>query len=194
MPEQAHLLTNPAFNPKNEEVLSRSRMQLGILLAHDCEIDDDLNFVKEGAKSNSKLWHAAPIFNLSDIAPDIRVLDSRTNKERALRDMIRSNETNRHFYLDPIPDGKGGVLDSEGHYIDFRRLCPVPMDYFLERIDERLATLQTEQRDRMMAHLFWFFTQAEYLYHPVPCPNCGKEMKLNNPLRGSVVDIDHLLD
>jgi hypothetical protein len=177
-----------AINKKEgEECLAVARIGVGVLLSHGCKIDEDLKNRQQAGVQRGIVWHLAPVYDLGKIPAGATIMDPEKGQVVSQRDVVRNNQSSNYFYIDPLPT----ATDAYGHYIDFRKLTPISIEYFIEAEQERLAALDDDALNGCLAQLMWFFTRASYLHEPVSCPNCGDAVSLSELLEGQRLNLDN---
>ena len=109
----------------------------GIVLWHDCEIDDYLR----RNQPQKAVVGVAPIFTMADRVPQDQA-----------REAIRSRRRSALFPLAPLE--VGGLRFGEA-YVDFRLIWSVKQS----TLTKRLATLSETVRHSLYEHLFLFLTR-----------------------------------
>jgi len=170
---------------KGEECLAVARIGSTILLTYECTVEADMKDRERAGVQLSRIWHVAPIFDLGKIPADARIVNEATGESILMRDVVKGNASANYFYLDPLPDAR----DDVGHYVDFRKLAPISVEYLIPEMDKRLVTLNEDALNGCLNQLMWFFTRAKYLHEPVACPHCGKEVNLAEVLEGQELDL-----
>lgn len=169
-----------------EDCLAYARLGRGILLSYDCLIEADLRDRASSGPRKSRAWHVAPIFDLGKVPADALVRDEETGEEILMRDVVKGNTSANYFYLTPLPDSS----DDVGHYIDFRKMCAISIEYLCENQDRRIVMLDEDALNGCYNQMMWFFTRSTYLYEPVICKNCGHQVNVNEILDGQELDLD----
>lgn len=168
-------------NPGGDACVTTTRVSMGLFLTYGSELDSDLRHINSGGKVGAKAWLAAPVFPLNEI-PD-RVIEG----TRTMRDVIIANESGHTFYLQKFPDDSPDHL---GYYVEFRRICPVGVQFFLDRKGIRRATMMPGTKNAMYQQLMWFWTRFELFFHPLKCDVCGSDVKLDVRIEGQNIDVE----
>src|SRR5271157_3606280 len=81
---------------------------------------------------------------------------------RKIRDIVKANESGRTFYLERFPSDPPLHL---GYYLEFRRICPIGVQFFLDTKAKRIATLMPMSKNAMYHQMMWFWTRFELFFH-----------------------------
>lgn len=162
------------YDPGGDDSVSKTRLCRGMFLTYGSEVDSDLLAIEQKGKPGGKVWLAAPIFNISDLPA-------------TMREVVKSNESGHTFYLERFPDDDPDHL---GYYAEFRRICPIGVQFFLNSKDRRLATLMPTSKNAMYHQMMWFWTRFELFFQPVKCAACGADVQLDVRVEGQNVDVD----
>jgi hypothetical protein len=169
--------------PGGDTAVTTARLQMGMFLTYGSEVDSDLLVIAQKGKAGGKLWLAAPVLRLADL-PD------RPNSAadgRSMRQIVQANESGHTFYLPPFPSD---TTDHLGYYVEFRRICPVGAQFFLDAKANRIATLMPQSKNAMYQQFMWFWTRFELFFHPLKCQQCGATVNLDVRIEGQNVDVD----
>jgi hypothetical protein len=104
----------------------------------------------------------------------------------SVRQVIVENRSHNYMYLPPFP----GAEEQLGHYLDFRRITMLPIQYFIAAKTSRLVGLHEEGLNLLYSRLMWFFTRVEYFFHTIECQRCGAEVEIDLRFEGQNVDAD----
>jgi hypothetical protein len=181
--EAASVVPAPQLTSRGGDKSSTTtRLCTGIFLTYGSEVDADLADIQRKGKAGGRVWLAAPAFNIADLPDQPAGNDSRT-----LRDIIKANESGHTFYLERFPSDPPEHL---GYYVEFRRVCPVGVQFFLDAKTKRLATLMPMSKNAMYHQMMWFWTRFELFFHPLKCKTCGTDVQLDVRIEGQNIDVD----
>jgi hypothetical protein len=155
---------------------------MGMFLTYGSEVDSDLSAIRQKGKAGSKIWLAAPAFCIADL-PDHPV----GHDARRIRDIVKANESGHTFYLERFPSDSPEHL---GYYVEFRRICPIGVQFFLDAKPDRVATLMPLSKNAMYHQMMWFWTRFELFFHPLKCKSCGTDVQLDVRVEGQNVEVD----
>lgn len=178
-------LTHTLQQKGGDETVSKSRLELGVLLSWGSEIAQDLKSYEQRGKAGGKTWLAAPVFDLGELPDEKKRTAEETGQLLSDRDVVRLNTSSHTFYLPSFP---GDPPDHLGRYVEFRKICPVGIEFFTQSANDRIATLTPDAKNDMYHQLMWFLTRKELFFHPIACPNCGGEVPLDLEMEGQEVD------
>src|SRR4051794_37204263 len=124
-----------------DDSVATTRVCMGMFLTYGSEVDSDLSAIRQKGKAGSKIWLAAPAFCIADL-PDHPV----GHDARRIRDIVKANESGHTFYLERFPSDSPEHL---GYYVEFRRICPIGVQFFLDAKPDRVATLMPLSKNAM---------------------------------------------
>jgi len=165
------------FEPPGEEVLSNAKMAKAIFLTWGSEVEDD----ERRGSLQKKEWLIAPIFPLSPLEGK-ESRDPKNGEQVNLVNAIKEGKSAKYFPLRPLP----GDTEPLGHYVDFRRLCPLAATHFLNV--PRQWRLPAAALNDLYHQLIWFFTRREIFFRPIQCRACGNEVDLGIVFEGQPVE------
>jgi hypothetical protein len=165
-----------------EESITTTRIRMGMFLTYGSEVDSDLADIRRKGKIGGRVWLAAPAFNLTDL-PDKPTGDG----SKGFREIVKANESGHTFYLERFPSDPP---NHSGYYIEFRKICPIAVQFFIDGKTRRTATLTPTSKNAMYHQMMWFWTRFELFFHPLKCKACGTEVELDVRIEGQNVDVD----
>jgi hypothetical protein len=168
-------------SPGGDDCATTTRVRMGMFLTYGSEVDSDLLDVQQKGKVGGRVWLAAPVFDLSELP------DHSTGGSRTMRETVRANDSGHTFYLERFPSDPPDHL---GYYLEFRRICAVGMQFFLDGKLNRLGTLMPQSKNAMYHQMMWFWTRFELFFHPIKCKTCGTQVQLDVRIEGQNVDVD----
>jgi len=190
LPDDGPLLPNLKLGTKaGEETLTPTRVGMAMFLSWGSQVEADERDVRQSSDPKRKSWLCAPIYNLHDVPESAVLKDAETGEEISIRNVVRNNLSHNYFYLPPYPTNGAGTQETE-HYVDFRKICSVGIGYFTSSRDRRLAALCEGSLNSLFSRLMWFFTRAEYFFHPVVCKTCGLEVPIDIRFEGQNLDAE----
>jgi hypothetical protein len=171
-----------------EETIAATRVGPVIFLSWGSQVEGDEREMEQAkGKSKGKAWLAAPIYPLGGMQDEVEPLEEPDPHRRAgMREIVRRNQSHNYMYLPPLPES----VDGREHYIDFRKICPVGIGFFVESKRARLATLTEDSLNVLFSRLMWFFTRAEYFFRPIICNNCGSQVPIDIRFEGQNFDAE----
>jgi len=110
--------------------------------------------------------------------------DPETHERVPLRDLVKQNRVVDYFHLPSLPGS-----DSE-YVVNFRKICPVGIQFFIEAREERLAALTEDSLAFLYSRLMWFFTRTEYFFRPITCPACNAAVPIDVRFHGQTFDVE----
>ena len=171
---------------QGESLIAKGRLCKAMLLSWGSQIEEDLRNYEKRGSAQGKTWILAAIFPLTQIPEKETVGDVETGDKTSLRQVITENRSHQYMYLPPFP----GTEEQLGHYLDFRKITTLPIQYFLDTKANRLAGLDEDGLNLLYSRLMWFFTRVEYFFHPVHCQECGAEVEIDLRFEGQNVDTE----
>jgi hypothetical protein len=173
---------------QGESLVASGRLCKAMLLSWGSQIEEDLRNLENKGKPQGKVWLVAPVFPLAQIPENQSTVDVETGEKILLREVIAGNLSHNYLYLEPFPETE----DRLGHYVDFRKTTTIPIQYFIDAKDSRICGLHDDGLNFLYSRLMWFFTRAEYFFHPINCQACGAEVELDVKFEGQNVDAEPL--
>lgn len=187
-PEEEGVLKNVQIRAQEgESLVASGRLCKAMLLSWGSQIEEDLrNYEKRGGRAQGKTWLAAPLFPLVQIPDSQTTEDAETGEKISVRQVIIENRSHLYMYLPPFPES----ADPLGHYVDFRKMTTLPISYFITAMGNRMVGLHEDGLNLLYSRLMWFFTRAEYFFHPIVCQHCGADVELDVRFEGQNVDAE----
>jgi hypothetical protein len=188
LPADAEKIPDSSLETKaGEETVASTRVSLAMLLSWGSQVEgDEREMERSGGRAKAKAWLAAPIYPLRSIPGDALQEDPVTHERLVIREVVRRNQSHNYFHLPPVPT----LAEEEGYYVDFRRICPVGIRFFVDNKDTRIATLTGESLNMLFSRLMWFFTRAEYFFRPITCQHCGQQVPVDIRFEGQNLDAE----
>jgi len=187
IPEDSKQLADLRIEEKQgEETLVTTRVGPVLFLSWGSQVEGDERDIMRKGKAQNKGWLGAPIYSLHDVPEQATIEDPDTHESIPIRAVIRDNASHNYFYLPPFP----GTADGKEHYVDFRKISVVGVEFFRNSRSSRLATLSEETLNLLFSRLMWFFTRAEYFFRPISCVNCGERVPIDIRFEGQNLDAE----
>ena len=187
LPQDAASLADLRIRTKaGEETLATTRVGLAMFLSWGSQVEADERDLRLKGKAQNKGWLAAPVFDLYDIPEEAVIEDPETHQQLKIRDVVRANASHNYFYLPSFPASQ----DQKEYYVDFRKICAVGINFFIETKTARIATLSVESLNDLFSRLMWFFTRAEYFFRPIECPICKQNVPIDIRFEGQNVNAE----
>jgi hypothetical protein len=184
-PEEEGILRNVQIRAKEgESLVAAGRACKAMLLSWGSQIEEDLRNYEKSGRAQGKAWLAAPLFPLAQIPENQTTEDVETGERISVREIIVENRSHNYMYLPPFPDTE----EQLGQYLDFRKITPLPIQYFIQAMGARMVGLHEDGLNLLYSRLMWFFTRAEYFFHPIACQRCGTEVEIDVQFEGQNVD------
>ena len=178
------LLNSKLATQQGEEILGNARVSKALFLSWGSEVDTILRAIGRSGRIGKRAWLAAPVYKLDDIPAGNTEEDPETHEQTPIRDLIRRGNVRDCFYLPPFP----GQPPAE-HYADLRKITPVGVQYFLEGIPQRIATLTEGSLNEMFSQLLWSLTRVELFFRPIQC-ECGRQVPIDVRFHGQNLDAE----
>jgi hypothetical protein len=185
-PEETESLKVKIRSPEGESLIATGRIVSAMLLTWGSQIEEDLRNFERSGKAQGKLWLVAPIYPLAQIPESQTTEDVETGEKISVREIIIENRSHLYLYLPQFPE----TSEPLGHYLDLRKMTTLPINYFVEAQHSRIVGLHHDGLNMLYSRLMWFFTRAEYFFHPVLCQHCGTAVELDLRFEGQNVDAE----
>jgi len=185
LPQDLAALTNSQLKTQQgEDALAKVRYGKALFLTWGSEVESTLRVVAHQQRMGKRAWLAAPIYPLADIPERSMEVDPDTKALVPLRDLIRQGRARDCFYLPSFPEHT-----PEEHYAELRKITPIGVQYFLEGISQRIATLTESSLNEMYSQLLWSLTRAELFFRPIRC-DCGRDVPIDVRWHGQNIDAE----
>jgi hypothetical protein len=171
---------------KGESLLAAGRLCKTMLLSWGSQIEEDLRNYEKRGSAQGKAWIFVPLFPLTQIPENESTEDAETGEKISVRQVIAENRSHHYMYLPAFP----GSEEQVGHYLDFRKMTTLPIQYFIDSMGTRIVGLHEEGLNLLYSRLMWFFTRAEYFFHPIVCQQCGTEVEIDVRFEGQNIDAE----
>src|SRR4029077_13174484 len=132
---------------------------------------------ERSGKLDKKHWLVAPVIPITGELRRQRIPETGETVAAA----IVGNKSPHSFYIPGLPGE-----ESEDHYIDFRKICPVAAGH-VRRINRKWRLSGPALND-FYQQLMWFFTRQKIFFEPLKCGNCGARVDSNIIFEGQPVD------
>jgi hypothetical protein len=176
----SELLTN-----QGEETLGHTRMGKALFLTWGSQVESTLRIIDHQGRTGKRTWLAAPIYELGVVPERSTEEDPDTGEQVPLRDLIRRGKARDLFYLPPFPNRPA----NEEHYAELRKITSVGVQFFLDGMSNRIATLTLDTLNEMYSQLLWSLTRAELFFRPVRC-ECGRDVPIDVRFHGQNFDAE----
>ena len=184
--DQAALTNSQLLATQGEETLANTRVGKALFLTWGSEVESTLRVIQNQGRVGKRSWLAAPIYELAAIPETSTDEDPDTRERVPLRDLIRRGKARDAFYLPPFP----GRPAHEEHYAELRKITSIGVQFFLDGMANRTATLTLDTLNEMYSQLLWSLTRAEFFFRPVRCANCGQDVPLDIRFHGQNFDAE----
>ncbi|MGA2358028.1 MAG: hypothetical protein ABSF66_03445 [Terriglobales bacterium] len=187
-PQEENLLSkNAQIRAKEgEAVVASARLCKAMVLTWGSQIEEDMRNYERSGRAHGKVWLTTPLFPLVQIPENETTEDAETGEKISVRQVIIENRSHLYMYLPPFPE----TAEQLGHYLDFRKMVTLPIQYFLDSKGNRIVTLHEDGLNLLYSRLMWFFTRVEYFYHPIVCQKCGADVEMDLRFEGQNIDAE----
>jgi hypothetical protein len=184
--DQADLQNSRLHVQQGEEALAHTRTAKALFLTWGSEVESTLRTIEHQKRTGNRTWLAVPVYELGLIPENSRDLDPETGELVSFRDLIRTGKARDLFYLPPFP----GAPNDE-HYAELRKITSVGVQFFLDGMPHRIATLTMDTLNEMYSQLLWSLTRAQFFFRPVRC-ECGRDVPIDIRFHGQNFDAEPL--
>lgn len=183
--DRADLQNNMLSAAQGEDALAHTRVTKALFLTWGSEVESTLRTISRQGRIGNRTWLAAPIYALDQIPEASTEVDPDSGERVPLRQLIRAGKARDAFYLPPFP----GHPSTEEHYAELRKITSIGVQYFLDGMATRLATLTVDTLNEMYSQLLWSLTRAELFFRPVRC-ECGRDVPIDVRFHGQNFDAE----
>lgn len=135
--------------------------KLVMVVSHGCELDKVLKLRGNPAR---KHWSCAPV---ESFHANVEGQTALADRQERTRNGLQPNR----FY---IPQNK--YLGELEHYVDLRRITPLPAQYFIEAKNKKACSLSEDGKYDLWAQMGINQSGLLFYVQTIPCPECGTEI------------------